>query len=258
MISIVVLTKNEEKNIEECLETLKWADEIVVVDDNSTDKTVEKVKSLKLKVQIYERSLDGDFSAQRNFALEKAKGEWVLFVDTDERVSPELAKEIQAAVRSQEHKDGYYLLRKDLMWGTWLKHSDLPRQEERRGLTRILRLGKKTAGKWVRPVHEVWEIPGEIGELENPLEHFPHPTISEFLEEINFYSTIRAKELYDQGTRTNLFEILAYPAGKFLKSYILRQGFLDGMPGFAVILLMSFHSFLVKSKLYLLVKSKGQ
>jgi glycosyltransferase involved in cell wall biosynthesis len=254
MLSVVVLAKNEEGNIEECLSTLGWAEEIVVVDDNSEDGTIEKVKQVERdkKVAIFTRDLNGDWDKQRNFGLEKSKGNWVLFIDADERVSPELREEIQSTINHESlNINGFYLKRQDTIFGKTLKHG------ETAGV-RLLRLAKKGAGKWEGKVHETWKIEGEVGELENPLEHYPHPTISEFLENINDYSTLRAEELYEQGVKTNLFLILAYTKGKFLQNYFWKLGFLDGMPGLIVALLMSFHSFLVRSKLYLLWKQENQ
>lgn len=250
MISATILTKNEEKNIEECLNTLKWVDEVIVVDDGSADKTREIAKANGAKV--FEHPLNSDFAAQRNFGLEKARGDWVFFIDADERVSPTLRAEIQSITNHQPPvtTNGFYLKREDKIWGRVLRHGETAN-------VKLLRLAKKGTGEWRKPVHEVWEIRGEIGILASPLLHLPHQTVSEFLEEINFYSTLRAKELYDQNQRTNLPEILLYPTAKFLKNYFLLLGFLDGMPGLAVALLMSFHSFLVRSKLYLLWKQEG-
>lgn len=248
-VSAVILTKNEEKNIEECLKTLKWADEVIVVDDNSTDKTVEIAKANGAKV--FEHPLNSDFAQQRNFALSLSKGEWVFFIDADERVSPTLRAEIQSTVNRQSSTvNGFYLKREDKIWGRVLRHGETVN-------VRLLRLAKKGTGEWKKPVHEVWEIRGEIGTLASSLLHLPHQTISEFLEEINFYSTIRAQELYHENRRTNLLEILIYPTAKFFKNYVWSLGFLDGMAGFIVALLMSFHSFLVRSKLYLLWKQEG-
>lgn len=248
MLSVVVLAKNEEENIESCLATLKWADEILVIDDESTDKTSEIAS--KLGAKVVQHSLKNDFSEQRNFGLEQAKGDWILFVDADERVSPALTQEIKNTISKNQDKNGYYLKRDDHLFGKVLKHG------ETAGV-RLLRLGKKGAGEWEGKVHETWKIEGETGELEIPLEHYPHPTISAFLEKINDYSTLRAEELYEQRVKTNLFLILAYTKGKFLQDYFLKLGFLDGMPGLTVALLMSFHSFLVRSKLYLLWKQKS-
>lgn len=273
MLSVVVLTKNEEKNIEECLKSLEWADEIVIVDDCSEDRTVGKIREMGErreigeKIKIFERKLDGDFAEQRNFALQQVQGDWILFLDADERVSPALRKEIES-VTSYKYPlvKGFYLKRLDVMWGKTLKHGEA-------GRVRLLRLGRKGEGEWEGKVHEIWKIgpstPStalrtsslrvkDLGELGEPLVHLPHPTMTEFLEDINTYSTLRAKELYDQGRKTNLLEILSFPAIKFFQNWIFRLGFMDGMPGFAVAILMSFHSFLVRSKLYLLWKRGGE
>lgn len=250
-ISVVVLTKNEEENIEACLKALKWVDEIIVIDDESTDNTVKIAKENGAKVFFH--PLNQDFAAQRNFGLEKAKGEWILFVDADERVSSALAAEISKippAGGQISNPNGFYLKRKDSLFGRWLNHGET-------GSIKLLRLAKKDDGEWVRPVHEIWQVKGETGELNEPLLHYPHQNISEFLEEINFYSTIRARELYNQERKTSLLEILAYPLAKFFQNYFLKLGVLDGMPGFLVALLMSFHSFLVRSKLYLLWRQEG-
>lgn len=245
-VSIVILTKNEEKNLEECLNPLKWCDEVIVVDDNSTDKTVEIAK--KNGAEVFTRALNGDFAAQRNFGLEKAKGEWVFFVDADERVSPTLRAEITKAIGENDSiYNGFYFKREDKIWGKALKFGETMN-------VRLLRLAKKGIGAWEKPVHEVWNIKGQIGIFQSPLLHYPHQTVSEFLEEINFYSTLRAEELYKAGKKSNLLEILFYAKAKFFQNYFLRRGFLDGMDGFTVALIMSFHSFLVRSKLYLLGK----
>lgn len=242
MLSVVVLTKNEEKNIQDCLQTLNFCDEIIVVDDYSQDKTVDIVsKSCK----VFERHLDNDFSGQRNFGLEKAKGEWVLFVDSDERVNTDLAKEIKEAIAVNKNVTGYYLKRQDYFLGKQLKHGETAN-------VKLLRLAKKAGGKWSGKVHEEWKVTGQTEELSKPLLHYPHPTISEFLQEINFYSTLRAEELYKNGTKVGFWQIIFYPKVKFLQNYLWRDGLLDGMPGLIMALIMSFHSFLVRGKLYLL------
>ncbi|PJE67728.1 hypothetical protein COU95_00835 [Candidatus Shapirobacteria bacterium CG10_big_fil_rev_8_21_14_0_10_40_9] len=248
MISVVVLTKNEEKNIEACLKTLKWCDEIVVIDDNSSDKTVEIAKKLGAKVFI--RDLNNDFSAQRNFALRQAQGDWILFIDADEQVSPQLRAEIKSATSNKQQAiSGYYLRREDRIWGRVLKHGETTN-------VRLLRLAKKTAGTWKRRVDEYWGIAGQTDILKNPLIHYPHQTISEFLESINFFSSLNAQAFYDEGKRTTLLDWFKPPV-KFIQNWIFRLGFLDGMPGFTVALMMSFHSFLVRAKLYLLWKREG-
>lgn len=246
MISAVILTKNEEKNIAGCLESLKWCDEIIIVDDYSEDETIKRCQMASVKCQIYKRRLNGDFAGQRNFGLEKAKGDWVLFVDADERISSALASEIQTQISNLKTQNfsGFYLKRLDFFGGKWLKHGETAN-------VRLLRLAKKGAGVWRRRVHEAWEVKGKIGELKYPLLHYPHQTINEFVKDIDFFSTLHAGELAKEGKKSNLFKIIFYPVGKFLKNYFLLFGFLDGIEGLIVALMMSFHSFLAWTELYL-------
>ena len=241
VISAVVLTKNEEKNIRDCLRSLQWCDEIIVIDDYSEDKTAAMAKRLGAKV--YQRHLNSDFASQRNFGLKKAKGKWVFFVDADERVPPELKDEIEHQISIAERQAGFYLKRQDFFGRRWLKHGETAR-------VHLLRLGKKKAGQWERRVHEVWKIKGEVGRLKNSLLHYPHQTISEFLKEVNFYSRLHAQTLKDKGIKPSLWRIVINPLGKFLQNYFWRLGFLDGTPGLVVALMMSFHSFLAQGKLY--------
>lgn len=249
-ISAVILTRDEEKNIIDCLEALKWCDEIIVIDDNSGDRTVEIAK--KYGSQVYVRFLNNDFSEQRNFGLSKAKGDWILFVDADERVPEALASEISNIKDQISDKiNGFYIKRKDYMWGKELNHGET-------GNIKLLRLARKESGKWEGRVHEEWKIEGNIGEFKNSILHYPHQTIKEFLQEINFYTDLRAKELYDKKVRANWVSILAYTKGKFILNFILKRGFMDGLEGFIFAIIMSFHSFLVRGKLWSLYKKNGK
>jgi glycosyltransferase involved in cell wall biosynthesis len=253
MISIIVLTKNEEKNILDCLETVSWADEVIIIDDYSEDRTVEIAESLKLKnLKVFQEKLLNDFSKQRNFALAKARNEWVLFIDADERVSLELRQEINDFIieeKSQPLFRGMYVVRKDFLWGKMLQYGET-------GKIKLLRLARKNAGAWYGKVHEQWLIDGETDTFENYLIHYPHPTVSEFLSEINFYTTLRAKELLAKGERTSLSKVIFYPKAKFIQNYLLRFGFLDGIEGLVQAILMSFHSFLVRAKLWTYLDKK--
>lgn len=250
MLSVVVLTKNEEKDIKKCLKSVhRIADEIIVIDDFSKDKTVRTVRELGAKA--YQRQLKNDFASQRNFGLEKAKGEWVLFLDADERVTKKLREEIINTIKNKGTLfNGFYFKRKDKFLGKWLKYGET-------NSVKLLRLGKKGAGSWKRPVHEVWLIKGKIGRFSNSLIHDREITISDFLKRINQYSSLRAKELYNGKVKTNGFFIIAYPVGKFCQNYFFRLGFLDGKAGAVMAIMMSIHSFLVRAKLYLLWKHKG-
>lgn len=246
MISVVVLTKNEEQNIKRCLESIKWCDEVIIVDDKSSDNTLEIAK--KYKAKIYTNSLDNNFAAQRNFGLSKARNEWVLFVDSDEVVSDALAYEISSAIglkdQNSRNLNGFYIRRSDFIWGKQLKYGET-------GDIKLLRLGKKGAGVWEGMAHERWRIDGSLGKLSNPLLHFPHKTLEEFLKEINFYTDIKAEELKSENTKVFFWSILLYPLVKFIFNYIIKRGFLDGVEGLIFAIIMSFHSFLVRSKLWL-------
>ena len=244
-LSVVILTKNEENNILDCLESIKSLDEIIIIDDYSEDRTLEIVKKFDNEIKIFKRAVEKDFSAQRNFGLNKASFEWVLFIDADERVSEALASEISNFhFQIPNNVKGFYIKRRDVMWGRELKYGETRN-------VKLLRLARRDAGRWVGKVHEVWNIDGKIGELDNGLIHYPHQTIREFLSEISLYSSIRAKELHEKRIKVSALDVIFYPKAKFFLNYFLKLGFLDGLPGLIVTFMMSFHSFLVRSKLWL-------
>ncbi len=244
MISAVIITKNEETNIERCIKSISWCDEIIVIDDNSEDKTVEKAKKRGAKVYIH--SLYNDFSAQRNYGLDKAKGDWVLFIDADEEVSSTLWYEIMQYTNNPVNEyAGFYIKRIDTMWKKELTHGEIAN-------IKLLRLAKKDAGRWEGKVHEIWNVKGKTFTLKNNLAHMPHQTMNKFLREVNVYTSMRAEELFTKKKKVNASSIIFYPMGKFALNYLLRRGFLDGIPGLVFALMMSFHSFLVRGKLWLL------
>jgi hypothetical protein len=169
-------------------------------------------------------------------------------VDADEKVSEALAFEISNVIYNwtndsieKEYK-GFRIPRNDILWGKELKHGES-------GI-KLLRLARWNAGKWSGMVHERWIINGNVAILKNPIAHFPHPTVESFLKEINFYTTLRAKELYLHNKKSNILSIIIYPTGKFFSNFFLKKGFLDGIYGLIHSLLMSFHSFLVRAKLW--------
>ena len=246
-ISAVVLTHNNEDTLASALASVAFCDEVIVIDDHSTDKTrsiAEKSGAL-----VYTHELGGNFAAQRNFGLSKAQGEWVLFVDSDEEVPESLAREIKEAIL-QVDVNGFYLKRQDVMWNISLRHGETQN-------VRLIRLAKKGKGQWQRPVHEVWNVTGVVGTLIHPLRHTPHPNVAHFLDDINTYSTINAAYLFGQGVRVSWLQIVLYPMGKFFQNYVLRLGCLDGMPGITIAVMMSFHSFLTRAKLWQLQQNRG-
>ena len=243
MISAVVLTHNSAATLAATLKSLTFADELIVIDDHSTDTTIAIAKSFKAIVSSH--PLSDDFAIQRNLGLTLARGEWVLFVDSDEVVSEELAKELILASAAKSDVVGYMVKREDVIWGRVLRHGETEN-------VRLLRFAKKDAGIWVDPVHEVWQVKGLIGHFVSPLLHTPHPSVTQFLVSVNRYSTIRARYLYKMKTNIPLWHVVAYPVAKFFVNYIWRLGFLDGTQGAIVAIMMSFHSYLVRSKLWLL------
>lgn len=257
-ISAVVLTKNEEKNIERCLKSLVFCHEIIIVDDFSTDSTKNEISKIKdqndkLNIKIYEKKLNNDFAAQRNFGLSKVTNEWVLFIDADEEASGELKTEIVSLFHgSIVEENAFYLKRRDYFWNKELKFGEVKKIRN----VGLVRLVKKNSGMWMGSVHEVFHTAKNIGQLDGFINHYPHPTLKEFINDVNNYSDIRAVELFNRGIKTNILEIIFYPLGKFIFTYFFNFGFLDGQAGFTYSFMLSFHSFLVRAKLYQLTNIK--
>ena len=191
-----------------------------------------------------------DFAAARNVELAKAKTDWVLFLDYDETMSKELEHEITSILNLESNiYSAYSVPRLDTFLGRELHHGEP-------GNTRLIRLAKKDFGLLERPVHEVWVGTGKVGTLQNPLLHHSHESINSFLDKINKYSELEADYRYSQGIRSSLWKITVYPIAKFKWNYLVRLGFLDGVPGIIMAIMMSFHSYLTWTKLYLLWHKK--
>lgn len=189
-----------------------------------------------------------DFAAARNAELTKAKTDWVLFLDSDEKITPELKKEISTAIDSKGYQ-AYSIPRLDTFLGRELHHGEP-------GHTRLVRLARRDFGQWERPVHEVWVGQGRLGRLHHPILHSSHESISTFLDKINLYSTLDANYRLEHGIKSSILKIAIYPIAKFKYNYLLRQGFRDGIPGLIMAMMMSFHSYLTWTKLYLLWHKK--
>lgn len=246
-ISLLLITKNESENIKKNFNWLSKCpviNEIVVIDDNSTDSTKEAIESLKsknLKVKFYSRSLNNDFASQRNFGLEKTTNNWVMWLDGDEQPSIEFQDFLNHFTFNKRFV--YAFKRDDIFLGKELKHGETARIS-------FVRLFNKNRGKFIRPVHEIWSSSQSISYKNISIIHNSHQDLTSFLHKINFYSDIRSKELFENKIQTNLFEIFFYPFGKFIQNYIFRGGFLDSTAGIIMALCMSLHSFLVRAKLW--------
>ena len=242
-ISVVILTANEADNIQRAIKSVVWANEVILI-DNSSDNTAELAKNIISddRLQVVNNNETENFSNLRNLGLTLAKNEWVLYLDADEEITIQLKEEIKTAINEKNY-NGFFIKRQDYFLGKILKYGETGNQY-------LLKLGKKNSGNWIRRVHEVWQLKGEIGKLNNPLMHYPHPTIAEFLERINRWTTLNAQEFNKQNIKSDFFKIFLYPLGKFILNYFIKLGFLDGMSGLIMALMMSMHSFLTRAKLY--------
>lgn len=246
-ISVVILTKNNQETIKPCVDSISFADEMIVVDDFSEDETRGVVR--KLGAKVYKRKLGNNFAEQRNFGLKKAGCKWILFIDSDEVVTKKLADEIiQTTSNPFIRTEGIYIKRKDFMWGKEIRYGET-------GKIKLLRLARNGAGKWKRNVHEYWDVVGRTSTLINPIHHYPHANLKEFISSVNWSSTLHAKENRKEGKKSNLVKIIFWPIGHFVVNWVLKRGFMDGVYGFVIALIMSFHSFLAWSKLWIYQKS---
>jgi glycosyltransferase involved in cell wall biosynthesis len=222
-LSVLVVARNEEDNLSACLETVRFADErVVVVDASSTDGTLEIAQRLADVTSV--RAFD-NFANQRNAALALASGDWVLSVDADEHVTPELAREIQRRLTdSKNGAVGFRVPIKSEILGRPFGFSgtqhDLP-----------LRLFRRDRGYWRGLVHETVAINGPIGRMEHVLEHRSLPCMRSFLRKIDQYTTLEASELHRSGCRFRPFDLAVRPCWTFLKLYLGKQGFRDGLEG---------------------------
>jgi len=245
MLSVVVLAHDETDSLEKCLKSVSFADDILIVIDSLNRG--QKSLFTNPKARSLNHPLNGNFSAQRNYALSQVKSEWVLFVDADEVVTPELAKNITLKLQKPATVNGYLIHRIDCLWQRQLKYGDLSELY-------LLRLARKNSGQWHGLVHETWQVKGQVEKISGDLVHTPHPSLNDFLHSINFYSSIRARELYENKFSASVFSIIFFPLGKFLYLWLIKKGVLDGVPGLVHAITMSFYSFMVKGKLYLLNK----
>lgn len=244
-ISVVIITKNEEENIVACLETVKWADEIIIVDSLSTDRTVELAKNYTDKV--FSRPFK-NYADQKNFAGQQASQPWILSIDADERVLDELKKEIIGIVK-QDKIDGCRIPRLDYMFGKIIKYGGWYFQPH-------IRLFKTDKAQWFGEVHESVIVNGKVGSLKNPLLHYSHLTISHFVQKLDCYTTIEANANHQKGIKPNIFNILFIPWVVFLYKYFYKLGFLDGIHGLVLATSLAYYHFIKQTKLWELYYNK--
>jgi glycosyltransferase involved in cell wall biosynthesis len=241
----IVITKNEERNIERCLKSLQFCDEIIVVDSESEDRTREIAS--RYTDTVINRQWNG-YSDQKNYAISLSKADWIISIDADEEVSPELQKEILSVVKTPNGRAAYSIPRKTIHSGRWIRHGGwYP--------NRLVRFFKKTSGRWVGDdVHEYWKADGSIGELKGDLVHYSFTSISDQVDRNNHYSTLGAQALQRSGKKFSLIKLLVKPLSKFFETYFLKRGFLDGYPGFMISISAAYSVFLKWAKLWELEK----
>lgn len=240
-ITGVVLYKTEIDQLKTALQSLEWcANRIILVDGTSVDENVKAVAKT-YSTEILFHPLE-TFDEQRNVCLKHVQTDWTIFLDVDEAVSPQLAKEVQNTI-GQAQSVGLYLHRQDQFMHRVLHYGETSK-------VLLLRVAKTKVGNWERPVHEVWTVSGKTKVLHNSLFHTPHQSIESFIEKINRYTSLEAALRKKQGKQFSLLQFFFYPLGKFIYNYIALFGFLDGFPGLAQAWMMSFHSLVLRVKMY--------
>ena len=247
-LSVTVITFNEEENIRDCLASVKWADEIIVVDSFSTDNTPTICKEYTDK--IIQREWPGHVK-QKQFALEQASGDWILSLDADERLSEGATREVKAEIKKHKASvDGYIFPRRSFYLGRWIKYGGWYPD-------RKLRLVRKGAAYWggVNP-HDKLITKGSTKCLQNDILHYVYRDISHQLETVDNFSRIVANIWHKEGKKFSLFSLLIRPTASFIRTYFWKRGFLDGMPGFIISVITSYYVFLKYAKLWELRKNQ--
>jgi len=241
-LSVVVVSKDEETNIERCLESIKWADEIIVVDAGSTDRTLEIANRYTDRVFVRRdpEGKEGLAELNKNFGIEQANYDWILVLDADEIVPRELKLEIRGILQEDDGFDGYLLLRKNHFIGKWMRHGDWW------GRAQNVELVRKGKGGFPQHSHQPLQVRGKIGKLKNPVIHNNHRDISDSIRKMNLYTTLEANET----DKFHLWKLLTYPVAMFGRNYVLKGGWRDGRHGLIAAGLCSVYAFVKQAKLW--------
>lgn len=247
-LSICVITYNEEGNIRDCLESVRWAEEIVIVDSGSDDLTVEIAR--EFTDRVIEREFTGHVE-QKNFCLDQASHEWVLCLDADERISPGLREEIESALAKEAvGADGFTAPRKTFYMGKWIRHGGWYPDCK-------LRLFRRERGRWGgENPHDRVMLDGRVAALSGEILHYTYRDLAHHLQTINLFSRISAESKRSRGVRYAALRMIVHPAAKFLKSYFFQAGFLDGMAGFLIAVMAAYSVFLKYAKLWEMARAE--
>jgi glycosyltransferase involved in cell wall biosynthesis len=240
-IAAIIITKNEERNIAGCLETVRWVDDTIVVDAGSTDRTVEIAKTFSCRVFV--RPWPG-YGPQKNFGIDQTRTEWVLILDADERVPQPLQEEIAAVLHGHIEPDtaGFEIPRRNYFYGKWIEGGGLYPDYQ-------LRLFRRTAGRYDDVLlHEHFRLAGRSRKLIQPLEHYSMPTIAHHVRKMMRYTTLGAEEKLKTVSRVDVWTIATHHLGTVLKTFIARHGYRDGVHGVIVAMFAGLHTFVKYAK----------
>lgn len=249
-LSVAVLTYNEEKNIADCLESVRWADEIVVLDEKSSDKTAEIARQYTKKVFFVDhgsqtgKTHDTMFHKHKQAAIDKCSGDWILQLDADERVSKELAGNITQMMSADEEYAGYRVPRKNIIFGKWVEHAGWYPDYQ-------VKLFKNGKGRYpCKTVHEDIEINGETGTLESDLIHCHYTSVEKFVDRLNRYTTNDANFIWGKGERVIWSDAIRFPFDEFVRRFFYWEGYKDGLHGLVLSCLQAMSRLVVFAKLW--------
>lgn len=248
-LSVVISAFNSEDKIKDCLESVKWAWEIIFVDNSSTDRTLDIAKKYTSKVFV--KPNNKMLNINKNFGFSKAKGDWILSLDSDERVTPELQKEIVSILgqrpktNDQRLTNGYWIPRKNIIFDKWIQHTGWYPDHQ-------LRLFRNGKGKFEeKHVHEMVKVEGETGYFKNNIIHYNYDTIMQFLSKMaNIYAPNEAEQKIANGYIFNWRDAIRLPIGEFLSRFFAREGYKDGFHGLMLSVLMAFYHFIVFANIW--------
>ena len=240
-ISVIITTFNEEINIEDCIRSVLWADEILVVDSGSTDRTVELAR--RHPVRLLERQYFGS-AAQKNWSMDRVENDWVLILDADERLTDELALEILHLLIEGPKFYGYFLRRRNIVLGKVIRHSGW-------STDKVIRFFHRAHGRYPdRRVHADLDIDGPTPVLRNPLLHYTFRSLDQYWEKLRNYAEWGAAQGFREGRKAGVLALAGRPTWRFFRTYFLQLGILDGLHGIVVCGLQAFGSFLKYARLW--------
>ena len=240
-VSVTVITFNEAENIDACLASVSWADDVLVVDSGSTDGTPER--AVAAGARVIRRDWPG-YAAQKNFAAGEARHDWILSVDADERVTPELAAEVRAALAASNPPPGFRIPRVTWHLGRWIRTTDWYPDYQ-------IRLYDRRRARWKpKRVHESVETDGPAGQLTRELQHYAYRDIAHHHRTMERYTALAAEEMHEGGRRAGITDLVLHPPAAFVRNYLLRRGFTDGIPGFIISAMNAHYVFLKFARLW--------